>query len=77
MNKTDLKKVLKIYKGMNINDIEVEDFISKLRDKSDDLYEKDKDEKADEYSEVADTLESLVEAYQSLWNFLEEKEMLD
>lgn len=77
MTKIELNNVLEIFKGININDSDIEDFVGELRDKAELLFEKGNDDKADEYDEIADTLESLVESYQALYEFLEDKDLLE
>lgn len=73
--KKDAKKIATIFNGINLNDLEMEDYAEYLNDKSIEYYEKGNDERSDSYQEAYETLTELAEAYQRLLSLLEDNEV--
>jgi len=72
LTKTDLKKVLKMFKEITLNDVDMEEFASELMEKSETHYEKDREEKGERYQEVGEAFQELAEAFQNLYGLLED-----
>ena len=76
MTQADLKKVLKIFRKIEVNEDDVNELVSVFREKSENHYDKRRDEKADAYDSMADALETFLESYEELYNQLSDNEAL-
>ena len=70
--KKDLKKLVTIFKRINLNDLILEEYAGELEEKASDYYEKGNEERSDAYQEAGEALTDLVEAYQRLQSLLED-----